>query len=42
MRRVEDLLGPRVQLVVEFVNEIPAGPRGKFGVYRSLVRSEYA
>jgi len=42
MRRVEELLGPRVQLVVEFVDEIPPGPRGKFGVYRSLVQSEYA
>jgi len=39
MRRVEDLLGPRVHLVLEFVQEIPPGPRGKFGVYRSLVRS---
>jgi phenylacetate-CoA ligase len=42
MCRVETLLGPGVELVVEFVEEIPAGPRGKFGVYRSLVRSEYA
>jgi phenylacetate-CoA ligase len=42
MRRVENLLGPEVELVVEFVEDIPTGPRGKFGVYRSLVRSEYA
>jgi len=39
MRRVEDLLGPLVQLVVQFVEAIPPGPRGKFGVYRSLVQS---
>jgi phenylacetate-CoA ligase len=42
MRRVENLLGPEVELVVEFVEDIPTGPRGKFGVYRSLVSSEYA
>ncbi|MDP9178373.1 MAG: hypothetical protein M3O61_11895 [Gemmatimonadota bacterium] len=42
MRRVEDLLGPQVQLVLHFVQEIPPGARGKFGIYRSLVRSEYA
>lgn len=41
MRRVEALLGPGVELVVEFVDDIPPGPRGKFGVYRSLVSSEY-
>lgn len=42
MHRVKKLLGPDVELVIEFADDIPPGPRGKFGVYRSLVSSEYA
>ena len=36
-RQVESFLGPGVEVVIDWVNEIPAGPGGKIGEYRSLV-----
>lgn len=39
--KVRPLLGRDVDLVVEYLDNIPLGIKGKFGVYRSLVSSEY-
>jgi phenylacetate-CoA ligase len=39
--KVRPLLGPEVEFVIEYVDDIPPGPKGKFGVYRSLLSSEY-
>jgi phenylacetate-CoA ligase len=39
--KVRPLLGPEVEFVIEYVDDIPPGPQGKFGVYRSLLSSEY-
>jgi phenylacetate-CoA ligase len=36
-REVEAFLGPGVSVAVEFTDEIPPGPGGKIGEYRSLV-----
>jgi len=40
-RVIWDVLGPKVELALEFVDDIPAEPNGKFRIYRSLVESEY-
>ena len=39
--KVKELLGPRVSLAIEYLDEIQPGAKGKFGVYSSLVSSEY-
>ena len=39
-RKVEAFLGPGVEVVIDWVDEIPAGPGGKIGEYRSLVRDD--
>jgi phenylacetate-CoA ligase len=40
-RVIEELLGPLVEVNLEFVDDIPEEPNGKFRIYRSLVESEY-
>ncbi len=40
-RAIGEVLGPLVQLKLEFVDDIPEEPNGKFRIYRSLVESEY-
>jgi hypothetical protein len=42
LRRVlEELLGPLVEVNLEFVDDIPEESNGKFRIYRSFVESEY-
>lgn len=40
-RVIGEVLGPMVELELEFVDDIPEEPNGKFRIYRSLVESEY-
>ncbi len=40
-KAASEVLGPRVQFAVQFVDEIPDEASGKFCAYRSLVESEY-
>lgn len=39
-RKVEQFLGPGVSVSVDWVDEMPPGPGGKIGEYRSLVTSD--
>ena len=41
IEKVRHLLGPLVTLTIEYLDEIQPGAKGKFGVYSSLVSSEY-
>ena len=41
LEKVRALLGPLVTLKIEYLDEIQPGVKGKFGVYSSLVSSEY-
>ena len=42
IEQVRNLLGPLVTLTIEYLDEIQPGAKGKFGVYSSMVSSEYS
>jgi len=41
-RVIGEVLRPLAELEVQFVDDIPEEPNGKFRIYRSLVESEYS